>query len=106
MYHLDAEGRLIPYIEDILSDASEGGQELGTMPSTFLSSTQDYVARSRYLVGPQSPYDDVNAASILPVEIRRAIAKLERATMELRQGILGSCPSQIMNKWLTLVAYR
>jgi hypothetical protein len=90
MYHLDAEGNLIPHIEDDLSDSGEGGgQELGLMPSTFLSSAQDYVARSRYLVGAQSPYTDTNGAAIPAVEIRRAIAKLERATMELRQGILG-----------------
>ena len=93
MYHLDAEGTLIPHIEENLSDSSEGGRELGAMPPTFLSSAQDYVARSRYLVGTQSPYTDANGAPISAVEVRRAIAKLERATMELRQGILGQCPS-------------
>jgi len=90
MYHLDAEGTLIPHIEDSLSDYGEGdGQELGAMRATFLSSAQDYVARSRYIVGAQSSYTDTNGASPLAVEVRRAIAKLERATMELRQGILG-----------------
>lgn len=89
MYLLDAEGTLIPHIEENLSDSSEGGQELGAMPSTFLSSVQDYVARSRYLVGAQPPDTDASGASISAVEVRRAIAKLERATMELRQGILG-----------------
>jgi hypothetical protein len=92
VYHLDTEGTLIPHIEDNLSDSGEG-QELGAMPSGFLSSAQDYVARSRYLVGAQSPYTDTNGASISAVEVRRAIAKLERATTELRQGILGWCLS-------------
>jgi hypothetical protein len=89
MYHLDAEGTLVPYIEDPLSDSGEGdGQELGAMSSTFFSSAKDYVARSRYLVGAQSPYTD-SGSSVSAIEVRRAIAKLERATMELRQGILG-----------------
>lgn len=89
MYHLDDDGALIPYIEeDRLSNGSEGdGQELGSMPRTLLSSAQDYVARARYLVGTQSP--DVNGTSTSAIDVRRAIAKLERATMELRQGILG-----------------
>jgi len=90
MYHLDVEGMLIPYIEDNSGDSDEGdGQELGAMSSTFFSSAKDYVARSRYLVGAQSPYSDTNGTSVSAIEVRRAIAKLERATMELRQGILG-----------------
>ncbi|KAG7449375.1 uncharacterized protein BT62DRAFT_1054189 [Guyanagaster necrorhizus] len=89
MYHLDGEGDLIPYIDDS-QDNAEGdseGQELGQMQS-FLSSTQDYVGRARYLVGTQSSRD-IDAASLSAIDARRAIAKLERATMELRQGILG-----------------
>lgn len=87
MYHLDVDGALIPYIEDILiSPNDDGGQELGTMLPTPLSSAQDYVARARYLVGTQSP--DTHSSSLSAMEARRAIAKLERATMELRQGIL------------------
>ena len=88
MYHLAADGTLIPYIEDSASDFGDGeGQELGSMPATFLSSAQDYVARARYLVGTQSQ-DEVDAGAISAVQVRRAIAKLERATTELRQGIL------------------
>ncbi|KAG5637455.1 hypothetical protein H0H81_004472 [Sphagnurus paluster] len=89
MYHLDADGSLIPFVEENTNEIGDGeGQELGSMPTTFLSSAQDYVARSRYLVGTQAQHQDVTGTSLSPVETRRAIAKLERATMELRQGIL------------------
>ncbi|KAJ7095261.1 FYVE-domain-containing protein, partial [Mycena belliarum] len=85
MYHLDADGTLIPFVSEAHSDPGDGeGQELGSMRATFISSAQDYVARARYLVGTQS---DSSVES--GVEARRAIAKLERATMELRQGLLG-----------------
>ncbi|GLB33681.1 putative protein present in Fab1, YOTB, Vac1, and EEA1 [Lyophyllum shimeji] len=88
MYHLDSDGSLIPYVEGNVHDHGNGeGQELGSMPSTLLASAQDYVARSRYLVGTQPQYD--SPTPISAIEARRAIAKLERATMELRQGILG-----------------
>ncbi|KAK0230505.1 hypothetical protein IW262DRAFT_1444924 [Armillaria fumosa] len=88
-YHLDGEGDLIPYIDDSQNnaDGDSEGQELGQMQS-FLSSTQDYVGRARYLVGNQSSRD-IDLASLSAIDARRAIAKLERATMELRQGILG-----------------
>lgn len=90
MYHLESDGTLIPYVAENLSDLGEGhGQELGSMSSTLLSSAQDYVARSRYLVGTQTQYGDASSTPLSAVEARRAIAKLERATMELRQGILG-----------------
>ncbi|KAF8076260.1 hypothetical protein FPV67DRAFT_1558766 [Lyophyllum atratum] len=89
MYYLDADGSLIPYVEENVDNSGDGeGQELRSMPSAFLASAQDYVARSRYLVGTQSQYPD-NGAPISAADARRAIAKLERATMELRQGILG-----------------
>ncbi|KAK7049631.1 hypothetical protein VNI00_005662 [Paramarasmius palmivorus] len=86
MYHVDGEGKLVPYTqsdEDALSN--EEGQEMGTMSSNFFSSAQDYVGRARYLVGTQSDWNDTATSA---VEARRAIAKLERATTELRQGIL------------------
>jgi hypothetical protein len=88
MYHLGADGVMIPYIEEYQSDLGEDGQELGTMQSTALSSAQDYVARARYLVGNQSRDADANSDAVSAVDARRAIAKLERATTELRQGIL------------------
>lgn len=88
MYHLDVDGSLIPYIEDVsFSSNDDEGQELGTMLPTLLSSAQDYVARARYLVGTQSL--DTHSSSLSAIEARRTIAKLERATMELRQGVLG-----------------
>ncbi|PPQ99071.1 hypothetical protein CVT24_003631 [Panaeolus cyanescens] len=86
MYYLDANGALIPYIEHAEDD--DHGQELSAMSTTRMSSAQDYVARARYLVGSQSYDADMNQLSVSAVDARRAIAKLERATMELRQGIL------------------
>jgi hypothetical protein len=93
MYHLDRDGYLIPYVEESynnLPDPGEG-QELGTLSSTFLASAQDYVSRARYLVGNHLHDWDANEGS--SIEIRRAIAKLERATTELRQGILSKYPN-------------
>ncbi|KAJ7699954.1 hypothetical protein B0H17DRAFT_1158003 [Mycena rosella] len=84
MYHLDADGTLIPFVDEARNDPDGEGQELGSMRTTFISAAQDYVARARYLVGTQSD-SSVESA----VEARRAIAKLERATMELRTGLLG-----------------
>ncbi|KAI0375768.1 hypothetical protein BV20DRAFT_1032181 [Pilatotrama ljubarskyi] len=90
MYHL-VDGQLIPYVEHDGSDfGGSDGQELGAMPSSGLTS-QDYVARARYLVGTPQP-DDRDSGSAL--EARRMIAKLERATTELRQGILSDNDSE------------
>ncbi|KAH9850711.1 hypothetical protein C2E23DRAFT_297085 [Lenzites betulinus] len=85
MYHL-VDGQLIPFLEHDGSDfGGSDGQELNAMPSSGMSS-QDYVARARYLVGsPQVEGRDPDSA----LDARRMIAKLERATTELRQGILG-----------------
>ncbi|KAG6837980.1 hypothetical protein H0H93_008374 [Arthromyces matolae] len=88
MYHLDGDGSLIPFVEDQEGSGEGEGQEMGAMSSSFLSSAQDYVSRARYLVGNQTQYTDSNGAPSSAVEARRAIAKLERATTELRQGIL------------------
>ena len=90
LYSLDADGHLIPYVEENeIEYTGAEGQELGSMPSNGLTSAQDYVARARYLAG--NPHGDAesDSASDSAVEARRAIAKLERATTELRQGILG-----------------
>jgi hypothetical protein len=88
MYHLDSDGTLIPYVEESQQDASENeGQELGAMSSSFFSSAQDYVGRARYLAG-NSPRENDESNSIPAVDVRRTIAKLERATEELRTGIL------------------
>ena len=90
MYYLTSDGSLIPFVDQ--TSQVDDGQELGTMAPTFLSSAQDYVARARYLVGNQTKDGDASYPSRTAAEIRRSIAKLERATAELRQGILGvSC---------------
>ena len=87
MYHLAADGAMIPYVDEFADDLRDGdGQELGVMQSTLLSSAQDYVVRARYLVGNQSA--DGSGDTVSAVDARRAIAKLERATTELRQGLL------------------
>ena len=92
MYHL-ADGQLIPYIDHDESDfGGSDGQELSAMPSSGMAS-QDYVARARYLVGTPS-LDDGDMGSAL--DARRMIAKLERATTELRQGLLG----KFLLQWL------
>ncbi|KIK65388.1 hypothetical protein GYMLUDRAFT_38844 [Collybiopsis luxurians FD-317 M1] len=91
MYLIDPNGNLIRYTENSdsrLSDSTspEEGQELSAMSATFFSGSQDYVGRARYLVGS----NDTSTNGILSaVDARRAIAKLERATMELRLGIPG-----------------
>ncbi|KAI6047298.1 FYVE-domain-containing protein [Pisolithus marmoratus] len=90
MYHVATDGTLIPSIGEV--EASPGdldGQELGTMPPNPLSSAQDYVARARYLVGNHSYDTEIDSGELSAKEARRIIAKLERATTELRQGILG-----------------
>ncbi|KAF9534176.1 hypothetical protein CPB83DRAFT_756370, partial [Crepidotus variabilis] len=88
MYHLDLDGSLIPYTEENVHSDNDEGQELGAMPTTLLSSARDYVARARYLVGNQSQDSETHGSMPSVLEARRAIAKLERATSELRQGIL------------------
>jgi hypothetical protein len=87
LYHWLTDGTMVPFEETIddFGDAGEG-QELGPIPTNPLSSTQDYIARARYLAGEQ---DDADSANNNAVEARRAIAKLERATTELRQGVAG-----------------
>ncbi|OCH90699.1 FYVE-domain-containing protein, partial [Obba rivulosa] len=88
MYQLAADGALIPYVENDEGDFSDGeGQELGAMRSGF--SGQDYVARARYLAGTPYPEGGEPNGSDSALELRRTIIKLERATNELRGGILG-----------------
>ncbi|KAJ8523510.1 hypothetical protein ONZ45_g35 [Pleurotus djamor] len=88
MYDLNSDGSLTAHASDAESEFdNEGeGQELSTMPVSFSHNSRDYVARARYIVGSQLPDPDPTQGS--GVEIRRTIAKLERATSELRQGIL------------------
>lgn len=81
MYALSESGALIP-----VPDHAGGGdgQELGAMPASFLSLSKDYVSRARYLAGAPAEHD----TSTTPADIRRDIAKLERAVLELRTGML------------------
>ncbi|EJU06536.1 ankyrin [Dacryopinax primogenitus] len=103
MYLLQPDGSLTPYLSeyDDAAGGSEGGQELGSMPQTFLSSAQDYVSRARYLAGSQHARSygvEFDAYSLRtpieePVErsaadVRRSIGKLQRAVSELRTGML------------------
>ena len=89
-YDLASNGTLVPHVSDVLSDGVPGeGQELGTMPASFLSASQDYVARSRYLAGTPAADSSINGNAQSVIDARRAIAKLERAVMELRTGMLG-----------------
>jgi hypothetical protein len=86
-HHWLQDGTMVPTTHGF---GESEGQELSAVPSNPLASVQDYVARARYLAGTQGgdseTADQLNSA----VEARRAIAKLERATTELRQGILGT----------------
>ena len=91
MYYLDIDGSLIPYTEEPRDRVnSDEGQELSAIAPSSVPSNRDYVARARYLVGNQSQSSESGSATASAIEVRRAIAKLERATMELREGILGS----------------
>lgn len=92
MYYLDVDGSLIPYTEEPRDRINSEGQELESFAHSNLTSPRrDYVARARYLVGNQSQTNDAGTSASAAMEVRRAIAKLERATMELREGILGPC---------------
>jgi hypothetical protein len=89
MYQVTSDGALVPFLQDDSFDADEG-QELTSMPQSYLSFTQDYVSRARYLAG--SPHDnelDAGDGASSPAGIRKSIAKLERAVLELRAGMLG-----------------
>ena len=89
MYQLSDNGTLVPHVSETRSDGYEvDGHELGAMPPSFLSVSQDYVARSRYLAGTPSSTDP-SGNSESAADVRRAITKLERAVMELRTGMLG-----------------
>ncbi|KAF8493508.1 hypothetical protein JB92DRAFT_2750329 [Gautieria morchelliformis] len=86
MYQVSGNGVLVPFVHDDPFDP-DGGQELGSMPQSYLSFTQDYVSRARYLAG--SPHDnDLNSVenTSTPADVRKIITKLERAVLELRAG--------------------
>jgi hypothetical protein len=89
-HHWLHDGTMVPFEDTVNGFGESEGQELSAVPRNLLASAQDYVARARYLAGPQvgdsETVDQLNSA----VEARRAIAKLERATTELRHGIEGA----------------
>jgi hypothetical protein len=88
MYYLAEDGTLHPVVDQHGHGDEDGeGQELGAVRPTAISGAQDYVARARYLAGTPHPDAD-SEGKLSAVDSRRAIAKLERATSELRQGIL------------------
>ena len=89
-YHWLHDGTMVPFEDSINNIGDSEGQELTTVPSNPLASAQDYVARARYLAGAQVRDSEIVYQLNSAIEARRAIAKLERATMELRQGILGT----------------
>lgn len=85
MYIIDEEGMLVPRQDEAYDP--EGGQELGLVPRSYLTFTDDYVARARYLAGP--PKDNESDGTNNVLEVRKSIIKLERAVLELRAGMLG-----------------
>jgi hypothetical protein len=89
-YHWLHDGTMVSVEENTDDLGDTEGQELSAIPSSPLASAQDYVARARYSAGPQIGDLETADQSNSAVEARRAIAKLERATTELRQGILGT----------------
>lgn len=98
-YNLSDDGILVPVAEIVSSPGagSDGGQELGAMPTSFLSSSRDYVARARYLAGSGRTSTEAIAPSSsvgsTGAEVRRTINKLERAVNELRSGMFGATSS-------------
>ncbi|KAG8872576.1 hypothetical protein FRB97_007499 [Tulasnella sp. 331] len=93
MYHLSEDAIWVPVQDAPISptaDGSDAGQELGSMPTTFLSVSKDYVARARYLAGsPQTESTEPATSQLNGADARRAINKLERAVTELRSGMFG-----------------
>lgn len=86
-YYITENGEFVLHVEDTTGDEEDNGQELVSFSKLPKSLAQDYVSRARYLVGNQSP--EAEGESLSALEARRMIAKLERATTELRQGIGG-----------------
>jgi len=90
MYYWLPDGTMVPFEETVSAFGDTDGQELEAMPSNPMFSAQDYIARARYLAGAQDSEADNNDGVSSAVDARRVIAKLERATTELRQGLLGT----------------
>lgn len=98
-YYLGADGTLVPAAEENQVGSYEGdGQEMGTFTSSIVG--QDYVSRARYLAGTQKKGSGsaglvdnngfgVNGETVSAADLKRAIGRLERASIELRAGVLG-----------------
>jgi hypothetical protein len=89
-HHWLNDGTMVPFEDTVNSFGESEGQELSALPSNPFSAAQDYVARARYLAGTQAGDSEVLDQLNSAVEARRAIASLEHATAELREGILGT----------------
>jgi hypothetical protein len=94
LYSLTNDGSLVPHVDqnptqNSPSQENENGAELSSipLPSPFLSQSQDYVSRAKYLAGGHLTMED-SSNSVGPAQVRRSIAKLERAVSELRVGLL------------------
>ena len=98
-YHLGTDGTLVPVEENQVGSYEGEGQEMGT----FISSVggQDYVSRARYLAGTQRKGSvsvglidnngfGINGETVSAADLKRAIGRLERASVELRAGILSA----------------
>lgn len=107
MYQLSGNGTLVPFVDEVRSDGYDGdGQEMGAMSSSFLSKSQDYVARSRYLAGTPHGAETPSMSNGLSAgELRRSIAKLERAVSELRSGMLGKYLSGLLRSHNDIVNF-
>jgi hypothetical protein len=106
-YYLGSDGTLVPAEENQVGSYEGEGQEMGT----FVSSVggQDYVSRARYLAGTQRKGSvsvglvdnngfGINGETVSAADLKRAIGRLERASVELRAGILSEfCPSPLFN---------
>jgi hypothetical protein len=99
-YYLGTDGSLVPADDSGVTlhvGSYDGeGQEMGAMPSL---SGQDYVSRARYLAGTQRKGSvsvglvdnngaGVDGEAVSAADLKRAIGRLERATIELRTGSL------------------
>ena len=96
-YYLGTDGTLLPAEENQVGSYEGDGQEMGTFTSTIAG--QDYVSRARYLAGTQRKGSvsvglvdnngfGINGETVSAADLKRAIGRLERASIELRAGIL------------------
>jgi hypothetical protein len=94
---LTPDGALVPYVSpdsptqpSFAHDDEETEMELTSVTTPGMGN--DYVQRARYLAGSPLPTQSSSTSGEVTtgVEVRRSIAKLERAVAELRSGILST----------------